>query len=655
MASSGRWGSTTVRKIYLIAGLSLGISVCLLGVVQFQGYVSQGMQGYVHGEGLWAKAQKDAILHLVRYADSGDQSHYRAFRQALQIPLGYRRARLELEAPDPDLPVVREGLMTGGSAPRDIGPMVFLFRVFHDLPYMADAIAIWRRADTLILRLEQVGEQIHGRVSLGAPAAPEVQRLLAELDGINRTLTRLEEEFSVLQTNGARWIHGAVRWAAVALMAALIGIAGLVLWRITAKIAKTEAALVRSEERFRSLADANVLGIVFWAQDGTIREANDAFLGLVGYPRTALGRLNWTDLTPNPARPVHERAVRDLGAQGRCTPYEQELQRRDGTRVSVYLGGTTVARQSESPYVSFVLDVSERKRAEEKLRLAATVFESSGEGIMVTDAQARILSVNRAFCDMTGYQPGEVVDKTPALLRSGLMSPQFYEEMWETLRKEGRWQGEVLDRRRSGELLPARLSISCVRDDVGELSHYVAIFSDITERKAMEDELRHQAQHDALTGLPNRLLFEDRLQQALVRAERRGAKVALLFLDLDRFKPVNDAWGHHIGDKLLQHVAKRLVGAVRGGDTVCRLGGDEFVVLLEEIDGEPAASEVAEKILDTVNEPFMIDNETLYVSPSIGICLYPRDGADAQTLVQNADRAMYHAKSVGGSRFQFFG
>ena len=299
-------------------------------------------------------------------------------------------------------------------------------------------------------------------------------------------------------------------------------------------------------------------------------------------------------------------------------------------------------------------ELTERKRAEEGLRLAATVVRTVEEAVLVTDHDNLIVAVNPAFTAITGYSAEEVIGKNPRLLSSGLNPPEFYQEMWESLLATDSWRGEIQDRRKSGELYVEWLSIKRVRDESGKLTHHVAVFSDISERKAAEGHMRHLAHHDVLTDLPNRVLFADRLRQGIVQAKRGKAHLALLFIDLDKFKPVNDQFGHAVGDLLLKEAAKRLRLCVRESDTVSRVGGDEFVVLLHAIQVEQNSILVAEKIQHALSQPFELEGHSLRISASIGVAVYPQHGSDEAMLVKNADTAMYHAKADGRNNAKLY-
>lgn len=299
-------------------------------------------------------------------------------------------------------------------------------------------------------------------------------------------------------------------------------------------------------------------------------------------------------------------------------------------------------------------DVTEKLIAKEKLTLASHVYENAIEGIMVTDASGTIQSVNPAFSKITGYNEAEVLGNNPRLMQSNRQPPEFYQKMWDTILATGSWQGEIWNRRKNGETYPQRLTISSVKDAAGKVSQYIGVFYDITKIKAHEDEIRHLAYHDPLTELPNRLLFQDRLSQAILHARRKGTGLTLMFLDIDHFKKLNDTLGHLSGDLFLQKISAKFKSCLRDDDTVSRLGGDEFTILLEDIECIEGASKVARKILALFDAPFELDNNEIYLGTSIGIARYPSNGDDAETLTRNADTAMYHAKAEGRNNFQFF-
>lgn len=298
--------------------------------------------------------------------------------------------------------------------------------------------------------------------------------------------------------------------------------------------------------------------------------------------------------------------------------------------------------------------VAEVKESQEQLKLSAQVFVNSMEAIVITDVENNIIQVNKAFTEITGYSSEEAVGNNPRILKSGLQDREFYRAMWETLLATGSWQGELMDRRKSGEVYPKWLSITVVRDEKGIITNYIALFSDITERKASYERIQHLAHYDALTGLPNRTLLNDHLDLTIAVAKRSKTQLAILFLDLDRFKIVNDSLGHYAGDLLLKIVSERLTSCVRETDTVARLGGDEFVILLNGIHEPNDAAGVAQKVVEAIAVSFMLEGNEVNIGTSIGIGIYPENGLDRSTLIKNADAAMYHAKENGRNNYQFF-
>lgn len=288
------------------------------------------------------------------------------------------------------------------------------------------------------------------------------------------------------------------------------------------------------------------------------------------------------------------------------------------------------------------------------LKMASMVFEVVNEGILITDDQARILAVNPAFSLLTGYRPDEVIGQRTSLLSSGLHPPEFYRTMWETLLTHGRWSGEITNRRKDGALYDQWLSIAAVDGDIGMPRRFVGLVSDITERKREEERMRRLAHFDSLTGLPNRVLFLDRLQRSIARARRYRHKLAVLYLDLDHFKLINDSWGHAAGDEVLRVSASRMVQTLRMSDTVSRRGGDEFVLILEHGDAPERMDSICQKLLDEISTEIPYGNAALRIDASIGVAIYPDDAEDPDELLAAADVALYEAKAAGKGCFRFF-
>ncbi|MFZ2163575.1 MAG: diguanylate cyclase [Sideroxyarcus sp.] len=303
---------------------------------------------------------------------------------------------------------------------------------------------------------------------------------------------------------------------------------------------------------------------------------------------------------------------------------------------------------------NFNLLVAKLEHANERLQLFVKMFDNSGEAIVITDAQRRIIAVNPAFYNITQYTEEDVIGNTTNILKSGRQDDRFYQVMWKSINDTGMWQGEIWNRRKDGEIYPEWLSIGTVKNSNNEIINYIAVFSDITKRKEDEAHIEHLAHYDSLTHLANRALFADRLKHALVVGTRNKTKTALLFLDLDKFKYVNDTMGHLVGDMLLQSVADRLKSCRRESDTICRQGGDEFMILLPEVNGAEDAETVARKIISSMEAPHLIAGKELVITFSIGISICPDDATDDEMLIKHADDAMYLAKASGRNNFKFF-
>ena len=389
----------------------------------------------------------------------------------------------------------------------------------------------------------------------------------------------------------------------------------------------------------------------------TTLEWNPAAERIFGYTREeAIGKSGYDLIIPLEGRELVRTAMSALASSSETVRSFGRNRTKDGRLIDCEWF-TTAVRDEHGRIVriiAMVHDVTERLAAVERMRLWTSVLEQSSDGIMICDPEQRILVVNRAFERLTGYTTAEALGQTPRIMQSGRHDEAFYADMWRQLRASGEWRGEVWNRRKDRRLYVARLALNAVRDEAGTLTHYVGIFSDVTEHKAAEERIQRLAQYDALTELPNRALLSNRLEQLIAMARRNGQRIAVLFMDLDRFKDVNDSMGHDAGDALLQTVARRITGAVRQSDTVARMGGDEFVILLPDVGNGDQAARIADKLLKVVREPLLLRGQELSISASIGICIYPDDAPEAGDLIRNADAAMYQAKSAGRNEARFY-
>lgn len=414
----------------------------------------------------------------------------------------------------------------------------------------------------------------------------------------------------------------------------------------------TEDAVRGIEAKYRALFN-NVADPIFIFDRETkhILDCNASALERYGYRLEELLMMTPLDLLP-----PHEleRVKKNLDDEEDTSSHVYTHVTKSGERFQVEIRTEAFEYLGRKAWISIDRDITTRKQMDEALKLNATVFESAAEGIFITDPDFNIITINPAFSEITGYTLDEVAGKNPGLLTSDRQDDELFKNMWETLRKTGQWGGEVWDRRKDGSIYPESLSISAVENDMGEVINYVGMLSDITERKQTEKRLQYLATHDPLTDLPNRTLFYDRLSHALTKAKRESRYVAVMFLDLDGFKSVNDTFGHEKGDHMLQIVAERLKSCLRGSDTVARLSGDEFTLCLEAISSPGDATLIAEKIITTLPEPMHVEGQEFSITTSIGISFFPLDGDSAESLVKNADAAMYLAKKAGKNTYHIF-
>lgn len=442
----------------------------------------------------------------------------------------------------------------------------------------------------------------------------------------------------------------------VVLLGSWVGTRLLVVFNDITERKEAENALRESEARFRNLAV--IAPVVIYRTDvfGRCVYVNDAWKNLTGFEvETALGD-GWE------ASIYHEDRERTYAEWRRAFEAHQVFNAEyriiasDGA-IKYVLGRAAANYDDENVlqgYVGTLTDITEHKQAEERIRLISRVFESTLEGIIITNAERQIIEVNEAFTRITGYSREEIIGKNPRILKSGHQDAAFYASMWKTINTTGHWSGEIWNRCKDNSIYPQWMSISVITNQEGMITHYVGICSDITLLKQHEKQLEHIAHYDALTGIPNRVLLVDRMQQALAQTRREKKLLAICYLDLDGFKSINDGLGHDAGDSVLIKTAERINNNLRGGDTVARLGGDEFVILLLNIESIDDCHSSLTRLLQTIEQPILTKGEPSIVTASIGVTLYPLDDEEPETLLRHADQAMYFVKQTGKNRYRIF-
>jgi len=415
-----------------------------------------------------------------------------------------------------------------------------------------------------------------------------------------------------------------------------------------------EQALIQSENNFRALTENANVGILV-NHGGKHVFANNRLLVMLGYSAEEFRQTGIKELVhPQEYDKVMARIRERMAGEVAPSVYEAVFMTKTGQAVPVEVTAAKTTWQGEPAGLVFLHDIRERLRTDEQMRKLSSALEQTADSVIITDRNGVIEYVNPGFEKTTGYSRDEALGQTPRLVKSGKQGAGFYKKLWNTILAGDVFSEVFVNRRKDGGLYYEEKTISPLKGPTGQVTHFVATGKDVTERMQTQERLQHMAQHDALTELPNRALFLDRLKQALARARWHKRLVAVLFVDMDRFKTINDTLGHEIGDKLLQALAERFSVSVREGDTVARFGGDEFVVLLDDVASEKDIGALAQKVIEMLAPPFEIGGQSLYITASIGVSLYPNDGEDSTTLLKNADIAMYRAKDLGKNTYQFY-
>jgi len=483
----------------------------------------------------------------------------------------------------------------------------------------------------------------------------DLPTLSAYMQGVLATGSVFLHTYRIVRAN-----DGAVRWVQARgevtrdAQGQALRLAGT--FQDVSEIKAAEQQLAASEQRLQATLDALPDLLFEVGLDGRIHHYHSHRSDLLAAPPEAFLGKRFDEVLPTEPAQVCRLAIDEADRQGFSAGHRYALDLPQGRRwFDLSVAPLTVSLGNERRFIFIARDVTERHTAEDKLQLAGRVFQHAREAIMVTGPDGNIVDINDAFTHITGYTRDDALGRNPRFLSSGRQSDEYYRAMWKSLNETGAWSGEIWNRRKDGEVYAEMLTISAVRGPLGDLQHYVALFSDITALKKYQDELEHIAHYDVLTNLPNRLLLADRLQQALTQATRRGKTVAIAYLDLDGFKAVNDRHGHAVGDKLLITLAHRMQDVLRTGDTLARIGGDEFVAVLIDLDQPSAAAPLLARMLRVAAEEFQVAGLSLHVSASIGVTYFPQAQPVApDQLLRQADQAMYQAKLSGKNRHAEF-
>jgi diguanylate cyclase (GGDEF)-like protein/PAS domain S-box-containing protein len=629
------WKLLTVAFIFItITAISVAMTLATIGV-------QSAVRSLVAGEGSWSKAQRDASFLLIRYGQTGEADYYRRFQQRLAVPLGDRTARLEMQKDTFSSAIATQGFLEGGNHPGDIPSVIWLYRCCSQFPQIRRVVGYWTKGDEHILLLQALAEQLKAEIDSSSPSEVRIQTLLKEVEAVNDSVHPLEAGFTKALGETARWVSSLLMIFTTSIVVLLVALGAYLSLRIVRSIRS-------SEEQYRTLMHSAADGLIVVDRvSGLVLEINQCAERMIGRPASELLGSSYDSLFKGPCvnlQPGFDQTGVQLSS----------LRTRAGDAMAVEVTCSATPWNGRPALLAILRDVSERIKTERLLRIATNAMANMTEAVVIVDQRFRVVSVNSAFASITGYSEAEVIGTVRGYVSFRAADTRKLRQIIRVLKREGRWQGELQNVRKNGESYPAKLSLASVPEKNGSIAHYVGIFNDNSAFRDYETRLKHFASHDMLTELPNRPAFEAAAAFAISRAKAGGGRLALLFIDLDGFKGVNDTYGHAAGDAVLQTLGKRIRRCLKKGDAVARVGGDEFNALLDQVGSEAEVAPLARVLLAMVGEPVEFEGQSIALSASIGISFYPQDATDVDALVSHADMAMYEAKSLGRNNFQVF-
>ena len=623
------------RRLVPLACASIAFVMFILLLTWSSNQFQTAFVGLLNGESIWSKAQKQAVVDLLDYANTGNPAAYVDLQSSVATMDALRSARDMISSGQFEYSTVKNELRRGHAMPVALTNIVFLWDYFARAPYVKNSLALWRSTDAAVAELKTVGDELHRAYVSGTISPEEIVRQRDRINALNGFIRPRSNQFSVAIAD-ASVMTGRLLFAGVVVLVA----AALAVWLLMVR--RVLAGIRDSEERYRLLFDSAPDAILMVDEhSGRVLDVN----------RTASA---WTGRTPrdlvgNHYAELFQKDPLQKGAAG-----NGELRAVNGQLKPVEAQTSTAEWGEQKVRQAIIRDISERVESERARRTAAEALASIAEGVIIADAERRVVSVNAAATLITGHTAESLIGTRLDDSRSMPDGTPLPRTMWEQIAAARHWSGEVRSTRKDGTSYPERLSISTIRDVDQGVLHYVAVFCDISVAKADRYRLEHLAAHDALTGLVNRSEFQSHCEKAIEYAAQHRGAVAVMFIDLDAFKFVNDSYSHATGDRLLRLVAERIRHELRDGDIAGRIGGDEFTVLLPRLTLREDATRLADRLLSVLSEPFHVDSYEIVVSASIGIAGYPLDGEDAKTLIASADAAMYAAKTEERNTWRFY-